>query len=145
HQHQLTAKVVASAHVISIEDLAVKAMTRGMGRKAFRRSVADAGMGEIRRQLTYKAEWFGRELVVVDRFYPSSKTCSACGDVNASLALKDRQWSCGACGASHHRDLNAATNIAAEGLRLLSTPGNGGIDAREEDACAAGSSPPAGQ
>src|SRR5690606_39777807 len=76
HQHQLTSQLVATSQVIAIEDLAVKAIARGMGRKAFRRSVADAGMGEIRRQLTYKAEWFGRELVVVDRFYPSSKTCS---------------------------------------------------------------------
>ena len=63
HQHQLTTKVVASARVIAIEDLAVKAMARGMGRRAFRRSVGDAGLGEIRRQLTYKADWHGRTLV----------------------------------------------------------------------------------
>ena len=145
HQHQLTRRIVDRAQVIAIEDLAVKAMARGMGRRAFRRGVADAGLGEIRRQLTYKAAWAGRTLVVVDRFYPSSKTCSECGAVNGELALKDRTWTCGACGAAHHRDLNAAANIAAEGLRILSTPGSGGIDARGEGACAAGSSSPAGQ
>lgn len=148
HQHQLTARVVAAASVIAIEDLAVKAMARGMGQRAFRRGVADAGLGEIRRQLTYKAVWHDRQLVAVDRFYPSSKTCSDCGTINAALSMKDRQWSCGACGAAHHRDLNAAVNIEREGLRLLaepSTPRSGGIDARGEGACAAGSSSPAGQ
>lgn len=145
HQHQLTRRIVDSAQVIAIEDLAVKAMARGMGRRAFRRGVADAGLGEIRRQLTYKAAWSGRTLVVVDRFYPSSKTCSGCSVVNTELQLRDRAWTCGACGAAHHRDLNAARNIAAEGLRILSTLGSGGINARGEDACAAGSSSPAGQ
>ena len=149
HQHQLTAQVVRLANVIVIEDLAVKAMARGMGRRAFRRSVGDAGLGEIRRQLTYKAKWHGRALVVVDRFYPSSKTCSGCGAVNTDLQLRDRAWTCGACGAAHHRDHNAAVNIEREGLRLLaserSTPRSGGIDARGEAASAAGSSSPAGQ
>lgn len=149
HQHQLTAHVVRLANVIAIEDLAVKAMARGMGRRAFRRSVADAGLGEIRRQLDYKANWHGRALVVVDRYYPSSKTCSGCGEIHAGLQLRDRAWACGACGAAHHRDLNAAINIEREGLRLLanepSTPRSGGIDARGESASAAGSPPPAGQ
>lgn len=149
HQHQLTAHVVRLANVIAIEDLAVKAMARGMARRAFRRSVGDAGLGEIRRQLTYKAKWHGRALVVVDRYYPSSKTCSGCGAVNTALQLRDRAWTCGACGAAHHRDLNAAVNIEREGHRLLandsSTPRSGGIDARGESASAAGSTPPAGQ
>ena len=149
HQHQLTARIVAMAEVIAIEDLAVKGMARGMGRRAFRRSVSDAGLGEIRRQLTYKSAWHGRQLVVVDRFYPSSKTCSGCGQINADQTLKERTWSCGACGATHHRDHNAAINLEREGLRLLaeapSTPRSGGIHARGEDACAAGKSSPAGQ
>lgn len=149
HQHQLTAKIVASAQVIAIEDLAIKAMARGMGRRAFRRSVGDAGLGEIRRQLTYKANWHGRQLVVVDRFYPSSKICSECFQVNAQLQLRDRQWTC-VCGAEHHRDHNAAINLAREGLRLLageasSTPRSGGIDARGEDTCATGNASPVGQ
>ncbi len=164
HQHQLTARIVATAEVIAIEDLAVKAMARGMGRRAFRRSVADAGLGEIRRQLTYKTAWHGRQLVVVDRFYPSSKTCSGCGVVKSDLTLKERHWTCGACGAAHHRDHNAAVNIEREGLRLLQDPSTArsvvevqprgdapsapipaGIDARGEGACAVGKSSPAGQ
>lgn len=151
HQHQMTARVVTSAAVIAIEDLNVKAMARGMGRKTFRRSVADAGLGEIRRQLTYKTKWHCRVLSVVERFYPSSKTCSACGHINAALQLRDRRWTCSACGTEHDRDLNAAINIEREGLRLLagdfSTARSGvlcspgcsqpaGIDARGEDACA---------
>ncbi|MHB8742035.1 MAG: RNA-guided endonuclease InsQ/TnpB family protein [Sulfuricaulis sp.] len=154
HQHQLTARAVAGAQVICIEDLAVTAMSRGMGRKAFRRSVSDAGLGEIRRQLTYKAAWRRRTLSVVDRFYPSSKTCSACGVINASLALKDRAWRCETCGTEHDRDLNAAINIEREGLRLLAEGSGGdaghtrrsrGINARGEHACAATETPVAGQ
>jgi putative transposase len=149
-QHQLTASATRAATVICIEDLAVKAMARGMGRRAFRRSVADAGMGEIRSQLTYKAGWRGRVIVAVDRFYPSSKTCSACGHIHAGLTLKDRRWTCAACGTAHDRDFNAAINIKNEGLRQLaegpgSTRRSRGIDARGEATCAVGRSSPAGQ
>ncbi len=153
HHHQLTARLVAGAQVICIEDLAVKAMARSMGRRAFRRSVADAGLGEIRRQLAYKAAWRGRVVSIVGRFYPSSKTCGACGQVHAGLMLSDRRWVCPACGANHHRDLNAAKNIEREGLRLLAavsgrperTRRSRGTDARGEYACAVGGSSPAGQ
>ena len=152
HQHQLTVKAVAKAEVIGIEDLAVKAMGRSLHR-GFRRSVADAGLGEIRRQLTYKAAWQGRVVSVVDRYYPSSKTCSACGAVNAALTLRDRRWTCSPCGSEHDRDANAATNIEREALRRLAegsgdspaTPRSGGRKARGADACAAGRSSPAGQ
>ena len=154
HQHQLTARAVAGAQVICIEDLAVKAMGRGMGRRAFRRSVSDAGLGEIRRQLTYKASWSKRTLSVVDRFYPSSKMCRACGAINKALALKDRAWRCEACGTEHDRDINAAINIEREGLRLIATgssdkAGNTrrsrGINARGEGACAPTRTPVDGQ
>ena len=145
HLHQVSARAIASAEVIAIEDLNVKGMARGMGRRAFRRSVGDAGLGELRRQLTYKAAWQGRVVVAVDRFYPSSKTCGACGHVHAGLRLQDRAWACPACGEQHDRDINAAKNVEAEGLRLLSTPGNGGIHAQGEAACATGRSAPVGQ
>lgn len=155
HQHQMTARAVAGASIICIEDLAVKAMTRSMGRHAFRRSVGDAGLGEIRRQLTYKAAWHRRVLVAVDRWYPSSKTCSACGAINSALALRDRRWTCAACGTEHDRDLNAAINIEREGLRLLAegsgaqapenTRRSRGIHARGDHACAEGKAPSAGQ
>jgi putative transposase len=108
-------------------------MARGMGRKGFRRSVANAAPGELRRQIDYKTRWAGRTLSVVDRWYPSSKTCSECGAVNKSLTLNQRRWTCPACGAEHDRDDNAAVNIEREGLRLLAvsnTPMSGGINAR---------------
>jgi len=126
HLHQTSAAAVATAKVIAIEDLAVKALARGMGRRAFRRSVADAGLGELRRQLTYKAKWTGRTLSVVDRYFPSSKLCSACGARNDALTLRDRTWTCPACQTEHDRDDNAATNIEREGVRLLAGTGPDG-------------------
>lgn len=131
--HRSTTDLVRTAQVIAIEDLAVKAMARGMGRRGFRRAAHNAALGEIRRQITYKAQWAGRTLSVVSRWYPSSKTCSACGDVHKELQLRERSWSCPSCGAEHDRDFNAAVNLEREGLRLLeapSTPMSGGIDAR---------------
>ena len=132
HQHQLTAAVA------------------GMGR---RRSVGDAGLGEIRRQLEYKAKWRGRVIVAVDRFYSSSKTCSTCSDIHAGLTLSDRYWRCESCGTEHDRDINAAINIRREGMRLLAegtgpdgrTRRSRGTEAREEDTCAAGRTSPVGQ
>ncbi len=160
HQHQLTA-AAAGAAVIAIEDLNVQAMSRSMGRRAFRRSVGDAGLGEIRRQLEYKAKWRGRVLIAVDRFYPSSKTCSTCGEIHAGLKLADRQWRCASCGTEFDRDINAAINIRREGLRLLAagtgldgrplgtsvgrTRRSRGTDARGEGACATGNTSPVGQ
>ncbi len=130
--HRSTTNIVRSAQVIAIEDLAVKAMARGMGRRGFRRSVANAAPGELRRQVTYKARWAGRTLSVVGRWYPSSKTCSTCGAVNKALTLSQRRWTCPSCGTEHDRDLNAAINIEREGLRLIAsnTPMSGAIDAR---------------
>jgi len=153
HQHQLTAAVAAGTSVIAIEDLSVKGMARGMGRRAFRRSVSDAGLGEIRQQLGYKATWRGHVLVAVGRFYPSSKMCSACGEIHRGLKLSDRHWRCECCGTGHDRDINAAINIRREGLRLLAegtcpegpTPRSGESDAREEGACAVGGTSPVGQ
>ncbi len=153
HQHRLTSAAVAGAAVIAIEDLNVKAMSRGMGRRAFRRSVSDAGLGEIRRQLAYKATWRGCVLVAVGRFYPSSKTCSACGEIHTGLTLADRHWRCESCGAEHDRDINAAINIRREGLRLLAegsgpegrTRRSRGSEARGEDTCADGGTSPVGQ
>ncbi len=121
-QHQLSRQIVDAAQVIALEDLNLAAMSRSMGRRAFRRSVADVGLGELRRQIDYKAAWAGRSVVRVDRFFPSSKACGACGHVHAGLTLSDRRWACPACGVEHDRDLNAAKNIEREGLRLLAEP-----------------------
>ena len=121
--HRATSGIVREAKVIAIESLRVKAMARGMGRRAFRRGVADAALGELRRQITYKGAWAAREVVLIDTFYPSSKTCSGCGALNVRLKLQ-KYWLCPACGAQHDRDVNAAKNLRAEGLRVLSTRGS---------------------
>ena len=112
--HKLTTNIVQHYDGICIEDLAVN----GLARTKLAKSIADAAMGEFRRQLTYKAEWHRVHLVPVDRWYPSSKRCSACGALNAALTLHDRSWTC-VCGVTHDRDLNAAVNLCLEGLRLL--------------------------
>ena len=96
------------------------------------RAISDCGWGEFRRQLEYKCQRAGRELVVLDRWYPSSKTCSACGHLLAELSLGTRRWACPSCGARHDRDLNAAKNILAAGLAVArGSPGDAcGADVR---------------
>jgi putative transposase len=116
--HRATTAIVREAEVITLEALRVNAMARSMGKRAFRRSVSDAALGEVRRQLSYKGTWAGRRLIIVDPFFPSSKRCSACGEVNRALRL-ERRWRCPVCGATHDRDENAAKNLRAEGLRLI--------------------------
>ena len=107
-----------------MEDLNVKGM---MANRRLAKAVGDAAMSEMIRQLEYKCAWHGRDFVKVGRFYPSSKTCSVCGHVLAELPLSARSWECPVCGASHDRDLNAARNIAAEGLRILKENGTAGL------------------
>lgn len=110
--HRTTTNLVRSADVIAIEDLAVKNMVRN---RRLARAISDTGWGEFRRQLDYKAARAGRTLVVVDRWYPSSKKCSVCGHVLAQLKLSVRHWTCPDCRTRHDRDLNAARNILAAG------------------------------
>jgi putative transposase len=76
------------------------------------RVISDASFGELRRQLEYKSDWYGTELVIADRWFPSSKTCSGCGTIKADLTLADRIYACSACGLSVDRDINAAINLA---------------------------------
>jgi putative transposase len=83
------------------------------------KSVADAAMGMVRRQLEYKSRWYGTHVVVIDRFYPSTQLCHVCGFKNETLTLADRTWLCPICGTVHDRDINSALNIRDEGLRLL--------------------------
>jgi len=113
--HRASIRLVRSADTIVIEDLAVKNMVRN---RHLARVIADCGWGEFRRQLEYKCERGGRELIVVDRWYPSSKTCSACGHLLAELSLSTRHWTCPSCGSRHDRDINAAKNILAAGLAV---------------------------
>jgi putative transposase len=106
--HQLTTSITRRFHTIGIEDLNVKGM---LGNRHLSRAIADMGFGELRRQLAYKAAWRGGHVVVVDRWYPSSKICSHCGYRLEALGLAERQWTCPGCGMQHDRDLNAAINL----------------------------------
>jgi putative transposase len=116
YQHQLSTHLIRENQTIVVESLAVKQM---MQHPTLSKAIADVGWGELVRQLEYKAAWYGRTVIKIDRFYPSSKTCSCCEHVLDSLALDVREWVCPSCGTHHDRDLNAAKSILAEGLRWL--------------------------
>ncbi|MDX8051148.1 RNA-guided endonuclease TnpB family protein [Lentzea sp. BCCO 10_0798] len=124
--HRTSTALVRSADLIAIEDLNVSGMVRNHRLSS---AISDAGWGEFRRQLEYKCERAGRTLVVIDRWHPSSKTCSACGHLLAELKLSARHWSCPGCRTRHDRDLNAAKNILAAGRAVAR--------ARSGDACGA--------
>jgi putative transposase len=107
--HQASKSLVDRCQVLVLEDLNVAGMVRN---RHLARSISDAAMGELSRQLLYKAKWHGVEVRVADRFFPSSKTCSGCGEVKGDLDLSTRTYSCGDCGLVIDRDLNAAINLA---------------------------------
>ena len=115
--HQISNYLIDENQVICMEDLNVKGMLRN---HKLAESIQELNFGEFRRMLEYKANWYGRKLIFVDRFYPSSKTCNHCGYVNKKLKLSDRQWVCPDCGKIIERDYNAALNIRDEGIRLIS-------------------------
>lgn len=111
--HTITARLTQAHDVIGVETLAITPMmVKAPGKWRFNRGVADAAMGELLRQLDYKATWYGATLVRADRFYPSTRTCSTCGTVKANLSLSTRTYTCDTCGTSLDRDLNAAINLA---------------------------------
>ena len=113
--HKLSTRLISENQVIAIETLSVKNMQRN---RCLAKSISDASWSEFVRQLEYKARWFGRELVGIDRWYPSSKACSACGHVQGKMPLSVREWTCPECGTIHDRDVNAARNILAAGLAV---------------------------
>jgi putative transposase len=120
--HKASTRLVRAHDVIVLEDLAVANMVRN---RKLARAISDCGWGEFRRMTEYKAARYGRHVIVIDRWYPSSKTCSACGHLLASLSLRTRHWTCPSCGTRHDRDINAAKNILAAGLAVTrSDPGD---------------------
>lgn len=112
--HKISSYLVSSYDTICIEDLNVSGMVKN---KNLSRAISDMGWREFRTMLEYKAEWHGKNIQVIGRFDPSSKTCSCCGKMNKELALSQRSWTCAGCGTTHDRDVNAAINIKTFGLR----------------------------
>ena len=119
--HSVSNALIEDNQIICMEDLNVKGMVRN---HHLAESISEMNFGEFRRMLEYKANWYNRKIVFVNRFYPSSKTCHNCGYINKELELSDRQWICPECGQTIERDYNAALNILDEGLRIIgcSTP-----------------------
>src|SRR5690606_33865824 len=106
--HQLSHELATTLSRLTVEDLNVAGMVQ---LRSLARHISDAGLGDLGRLLEYKARWYGLELVVADRWFPSSKTCSGCGAINSELALTDRTYAC-PCGLLLDRDVNAAINLA---------------------------------
>ncbi len=124
--HKHSYKLVSENQAIAVETLNVKGMLKN---HKLARSISDVGWSELFRQLEYKCKWYGKTLIKIGRFEPSSKLCSGCGYINNDLTLKDREWTCPDCGAHHDRDINAAINIkkmALQGQNLLPQFSNSG-------------------
>src|SRR6266566_3010651 len=115
YQHKLSTKIIRENQVVCIESLQVKHMVKN---HSLAKAISDVGWSEFTRQLEYKAEWYGRTFVKIDKWYPSSKRCFDCGHVLDSLPLDIRFWTCLECGVQHDRDINAACNILAAGLAV---------------------------
>ena len=114
--HQVSNSLINENQVICMENLNVKGMLKN---HKLAESISEMNFGEFKQMLEYKARWYNRKLVYVDRFYPSSKTCSCCGHIYKELSLNEREWTCPQCNTYHDRDVNAAVNILNEGMRLI--------------------------
>jgi putative transposase len=116
YQHQLSTRIIRENQVVCIESLHVKNMVKN---HSLAKAISDVGWSELSRQLEYKAQWYGRTILKIDKWYPSSKRCFDCGHLLDSLPLDVRSWVCPECGVFHDRDFNAAQNIRAAGLAVL--------------------------
>ena len=114
--HKLTTTLIHENQVISVESLLVKNMVKN---PRLAKAISDCAWGDLVRQLKYKADWYGRTLVSIDKWYPSTKRCSQCGYTLKSIGLSVRSWECPECRTVHDRDTNAAVNIKAAGLAVL--------------------------
>lgn len=121
--HKLSISMIRENQTIVLEDLRVKNM---MSNNKLAKSIVDVSWSEFVRQLEYKSDWYGREIIKIDTWYPSSQICSNCGHRDGKKALSMREWTCPVCGIHHERDINAAINILNEGLRIR-TAGTVGI------------------
>lgn len=115
--HQVSTQLIRDNQTICLEDLAIKNMVKNHN---LSQAISDVSWGAFVSMIKYKAAWHGREVVQIDRWYPSSKTCSDCNYLLPSLELKVREWACPDCGSNHDRDINAARNILKQGLNILS-------------------------
>lgn len=113
--HKLTTRLVRENQTLVIEDLTVRNMVRN---HTLARAISDASWSEFRSLLEYKAAWYGRDVIAVDRFFPSSRLCSHCGTLQDGMPLHVRTWTCDSCGTIHDRDVNAAKNLLAAGLAV---------------------------
>jgi putative transposase len=118
--HKLSTRLIRENQTICVETLAVKNMVKN---RSLAKAISDVGWSEFVSQLKYKAEWYGRNLVKIDKWYPSSKRCFDCGHILDSLSLEIRHWVCPECGVAHDRDVNAARNIHAAGLTVFEACG----------------------
>ena len=115
--HQVSTKLINDNQVIVLEDLAVKNMVKN---HKLAQAISDVSWGSLVSMLKYKAMWYNRQVIQIDRFYPSSKTCSHCHHLMSSMDLSIREWVCPSCGTHHDRDVNAAKNILRQGLNIMS-------------------------
>ena len=124
--HKTSIKLIRENQTIAIETLAVKNMIKN---HCLAQSISDASWSTFVSMLEYKADWYGKNVLRIGTFSPSSKTCSSCGSINRELALKDREWTCGSCGTTHDRDVNAAVNIKFFALKKILS----GTDRKNQD------------
>ena len=114
--NKLTTKLIRENQAIAIENLNVKSMQKN---RNLAKAISNSSWGDFLRKLKYKAKWYGRQILEIDRWFPSSKQCNCCGYINYELKLSDRIWKCSSCGKIHDRDINAAKNILTVGLAGL--------------------------